>query len=79
LKGSATEAKLEGSGASHLDLSDFALDQAAVELSGASHATIQVKTKLNYSLSGASHLSYKGDPTIGEKEKSGASSASHKK
>jgi RNA polymerase sigma factor (sigma-70 family) len=79
LHGSATNAKLEGSGASHLDLGNFVLDQATVELSGASHANIQVKSKLNYSVNGASHLTYKGDPTIGKSEKSGVSSVGHKK
>jgi RNA polymerase sigma factor (sigma-70 family) len=79
LSGSATDAKLEGSGASHLNLAKFALDQAEVALSGASHATIQVKSKLSYSVSGASHLSFRGEPTIGRKEKSGASFAQHQK
>jgi RNA polymerase sigma factor (sigma-70 family) len=79
LTGSAGDAKLKGSGASHLNLAKFALDQADVTLDGASHATIQIKSKLSYSVSGASHLSYRGDPTIGRKEKSGASSAQHMK
>jgi RNA polymerase sigma-70 factor (ECF subfamily) len=79
LAGSAGDAKLKCSGASHLDLAKFALDQSDVDLSGASHATIQAKSKLSYSVSGASHLSYRGDPTIGRSEKSGASSAHHQK
>jgi RNA polymerase sigma-70 factor (ECF subfamily) len=79
LSGSATEAKLEGSGASHMDLGEFTFFKVDVILSGASHATIQAKSKLDYSVSGASHLSYRGDPTIGRSEKSGASHAGHKK
>jgi hypothetical protein len=62
-----------------MNLGEFAFDNIDVDLSGASQATIQVKSKLNYSVSGASHLTYKGDPTIGRSEKSGASSTSHKK
>jgi hypothetical protein len=79
LKGSATGINLEASGASHVNLANFAVDEAKVDLSGASHATIQVKSKLSYEVSGASHLTYQGNPTIGEKEKSGGSSVTHKK
>jgi len=79
LTGSATQAKLDASGASHLDLKDFALDQADVHLSGASHAAVNAKSKLDYSVSGASHLGYRGEPTIGRSDKSGASRAGHMK
>jgi len=79
LRGSATEATMKVSGASHVNLGDFSMEQADVQLSGASHATIQVKSKLDYSVSGASHLTYGGDPKIGRSEKSGASHAGHKK
>jgi hypothetical protein len=75
LTGSAKEAKLNLSGASHLDLSDFAIEQADVHLSGASQATVNAKSKLDYSVSGASHLGYRGEPTIGRADKSGASHA----
>src|SRR5262249_26619402 len=53
LNGGARDAKLQCSGASHVNLAKFTLDQADIDLSGASHATIQVKSKLNYSVSGA--------------------------
>lgn len=79
LSGSATKAKLIGSGASQMNLEKFAVDQTDIELSGASHATILVKSKLDYSLSGASHLNYGGDPTIGRSDKSGASHVGHVK
>ncbi len=79
LIGSAMEAKLNVSGASHLDLGDFTVDQPDVHLSGASHATINAKTKLDYAVSGASHLGYRGEPTIGRRDKSGASHAGHVK
>jgi RNA polymerase sigma factor (sigma-70 family) len=79
LTGSAAQAKLDASGASNLDLKDFALDQADVQLSGASHAAVNAKSKLDYSVSGASHLGYRGEPTIGRSDKSGASHAGHVK
>jgi RNA polymerase sigma factor (sigma-70 family) len=78
LKGSAKEARIAGSAASSLSLGDFPVDRAEVSLSGASSATINVKEKLDYDLSGASRLQYRGDPTIGKQRTSGASSASRK-
>lgn len=74
LSGSAKQAKLTASGASRLQLGDFALETAKVKLSGASNATINVTSKLDYSLSGASRLQYQGNPTIGEAHSSGVSS-----
>jgi serine/threonine-protein kinase len=79
LRGSAKAAVLEASGASHLDLAELALDAADVELSGASNAAIRVKDLLNYDVSGASHLEYRGEPTIKQAEKSGVSSVSHRR
>jgi RNA polymerase sigma factor (sigma-70 family) len=79
LKGAAKEGKLSGSGASRLLLADLALDRADVTLTGASMAEVQARTKLDYALSGASHLEYQGDPTLGKHEASGASRASQKK
>jgi RNA polymerase sigma factor (sigma-70 family) len=79
LEGLAKEAKLEASGACHLDLDKFAIDQADIHLSGASHLTVQVKSKLDYSVSGASHFRYRGEPMIGRSEKTGASHVGHGK
>jgi hypothetical protein len=75
LKGSAKRARLEANGASHVEMADFVVDKATVTLAGASSAKVQVKGELDYRLSGASHLKYAGDPKIGKKEVSGASSA----
>jgi RNA polymerase sigma factor (sigma-70 family) len=75
LKGSAQEATLSGSGASEFLLADFPLDSAKVHLVGACTAVVHAKSKLDYTLSGASHLKYQGKPTLGEKKTSGASSA----
>jgi hypothetical protein len=52
--------------------------RATVNLSGASSGTVNARDKLEYGLSGASHLDYRGQPTIGEADVSGASSVSQK-
>jgi RNA polymerase sigma factor (sigma-70 family) len=75
LKGSAKKAKLSGDGAATLKLAEFTADSADVTLTGASQATVQVKSALDYSLSGASNLKYGGEPKVGKKEAAGASSA----
>jgi RNA polymerase sigma factor (sigma-70 family) len=77
LNGSAKKAALSASGASNFQLGDFPLETANVKLDGASAATVNVKTKLDYSMSGASRLHYQGNPTIGEARSSGASSLRH--
>ncbi len=79
IRGSAGAAVLRAEGASHLNLSDLALEAADLDLSGASQAKIQVKSLLNYEISGASHLEYRGEPTVSKAEKSGASSVSQRK
>jgi RNA polymerase sigma factor (sigma-70 family) len=73
LQGSARDAKLAAAGASHLNLAGLAVQSARVKLSGASHATVNARGKLDYSVSGASHLTYLGKPTIGKGMKSGVS------
>jgi RNA polymerase sigma factor (sigma-70 family) len=79
LQGSAKDATLSATGASELALKDFTLDSADVHLTGASHAVVKAKSKLDYHLTGACSLKYLGDPTIGTKESSGASSAAREK
>jgi RNA polymerase sigma factor (sigma-70 family) len=78
LKGSAKKARISATQASSLRLDDFTLDQADVTLKDASTATVHVKVKLDYELSGASRLVYRGDPAIGKHERSGASTVSRK-
>ncbi len=78
LQGSAKTATLTATGASDFRLADLPLGQATVRLTGASHAAIQVKDKLDYTLTGASNLEYRGKPTLGEKKVTGASSVKHK-
>jgi hypothetical protein len=78
VQGTAREAALEANGASRLKLDLLTLDRAEVRLSGASSAVVNVKDKLDYDVSGASHLDYAGQPSLGKHETSGASSASPK-
>jgi thiol-disulfide isomerase/thioredoxin len=78
LKGSAKKARLSAIQASSLHLGDLALDQADVTLKNASTAAINVSKKLDYELTNASRLLYRGNPNIGKHEVSGASSVSRK-
>ncbi len=78
MQGSGKDARLVGSGASRLDLADFALDSADVNLSGASSAAVNAKSKLGYDLSGASNLTYAGSPAIAKSQTSGASRATQR-
>lgn len=74
LRGSAAELTIEGSGASDLDLADFTVDTAHVELSGASEATVNAQERIDpVDASGASNLRYLGDPALGDVTTSGGS------
>jgi len=66
----------ECEGASSLDLSNFPVNNANVYLSGASSATIKLEGKLDVDISGASHLYYIGEPTMGNIVISGGSTVS---
>lgn len=78
LSGSTTAITLLVSGASKADLTDFLLNNADVELSGASEATVNVKERLDIIVSGASRLYFLGNPTMGNVEVTGASTVKHK-
>lgn len=73
LDGSAKNANINASGASKVDLSEFSINDAKVTLSGASNATLSLDGKLDANLSGASHLEYIGEPTLGRIKTSGGS------
>ncbi len=74
LGGSAETLDLEASGASAAGLGDLVVDRAEAVISGASRATVNVKSLLDANLSGASTLFYVGNPTLGNVSTSGASS-----
>ena len=76
LDGTGGDMRIDASGASHADLSDFVVEDADVEVSGASRATVNVTGRLDVDASGASHVDYLGDPILGRIDTSGASSVS---
>jgi hypothetical protein len=73
LTGTGRVIKLNVSGASNADFDEFAVQSAAVTLSGASNARIDAGTITKANLSGASHLVYNGLPSITGIQTSGAS------
>jgi hypothetical protein len=73
LEGSADDMIARVSGASRLSLGDFAVNDANVNVSGASTGTINLNGRLDANVSGASTLLYIGEPTIGTVNVSGAS------
>jgi RNA polymerase sigma factor (sigma-70 family) len=75
LKGKAKEAHLVGQKASRLQLKDVTLEDAKVTLSDAAEATVHARASLEYVLSGASQLHYRGNPTIKAANTADASSA----
>ncbi|MFC1969722.1 head GIN domain-containing protein [Chloroflexota bacterium] len=78
LQGSASDLVIAASGASRVELDNFPVASADVKLSGASGATVNLDGRLDANLSGASRLSYIGEPTMGDIDTSGGSSVSKK-
>ena len=78
LEGSAIDIVVDAFGASRVKLAAFSIDNADVELSGASSGTVKLDGRLNANLSGASKLDYIGEPTMGTINISGGSSLSKK-
>jgi hypothetical protein len=68
----------ECSGGSTLDLSNFPVNNAMVDLSGASRGTVNLDGRLDANISGASRLEYIGEPTMGDINISGSSSINKK-
>jgi hypothetical protein len=73
LEGSGGDTSLSASGASRASLADFSVDDADIDLSGASEATVNVAGKMNVELSGSSTLRYSGSPALGKMDISGSS------
>jgi hypothetical protein len=78
LNGSAKNVALSAWGASKAELEGFTLQDAGINLKGASEATINVQGKLAIDLSSGSRLTYTGNPTINSISVTGASSLNHK-
>jgi hypothetical protein len=84
---SSSEMTLAGSGqdltadvpsSSELDLSEFAVENARVDASSSSTATVNASGRLDVDASSASDVYYLGDPTLGTVATSGASSVEPK-
>ncbi len=78
LEGSADDMIAAVSGASTCNLGDFTVNDADVNVSGASTGTINLNGRLDANVSGASTLLYIGDPIMGDINTSGASTISKK-
>ena len=78
LAGTADDIDVQASGASHVELADFSVVDADINLSGASDATINASGRLDGNISGASRITYLGNPTLGSVSASGGSTISQK-
>jgi hypothetical protein len=78
LSGSAQDVTIDASGAGVANLADFPVADADVGVSGASTVTVNPSGSLDVSASGASHVYYVGNPTMGRIDTSGASSVESK-
>ncbi|MFK7787798.1 MAG: head GIN domain-containing protein [Crocinitomicaceae bacterium] len=78
LSGNATNANLELSGASQINDYSFEVDHLEIELSGASSAKITSSKAIVGDVSGASSLTYRGNPSKKNVSVSGAATMSKK-
>jgi len=78
LQGSAGNIDIRASSSSDLELSDFAVVTAAVDLASSSHAVINVSTRMDVNLSASSDLEYIGSPKLGKLSMSGGSTLNQK-
>ncbi len=74
LSGSGTNLTLNVTDAGQANLGDLEVKEAAVNLHSASRADLTVSAKLDYDLSELSHLTYSGNPAIGQSRSEEASS-----
>jgi hypothetical protein len=73
LTGSARDLTVQASGSSMVNLADFPAADASIQSSGASEVSVRVSGRLQVDASGASQVSYRGDPTLTRVETSGSS------
>jgi len=78
LEGAANDLSISAYDGSHLELSDFTVLNANVNLSGGSQATVNLDGRLDADLSGGSHLLYIGEPAMGDIQMSGGSTVGEK-
>ena len=73
VEGTTKRLVIDASGASKIDANNLTSTNVTVDGSGASNAYVNVSEKLNADLSGASNVSYTGNPAEINKKTSGAS------
>jgi hypothetical protein len=78
LTGSAADIKVKANGASKVELDRFTVQNASVELSGASNGSVNLNGKLDARATGASNLTWIGNPVMGDIMTSGASNLRRK-
>jgi hypothetical protein len=76
LKGNAPEFKIDLSGASNLEALEFLTRKCSIDCSGASDARVNATESLEIESSGASKITYTGNPAKVETDLSGASKIS---
>lgn len=72
--GETKSLEIESSGASKVDVRDLRAARVKVSLSGAGHANVYASEEINASVSGASSVTYYGEPKVVNKSASGAGS-----
>jgi|GEM_PF-1586283 len=77
LTGSAHKLTLRLSGASNFKMSEFTADEIDAHFNGACNGSINVTSRLDANLSGASNLNYSGSPVMGNIITTGASHLNH--
>ncbi|MFC1946431.1 head GIN domain-containing protein [Chloroflexota bacterium] len=68
LSGSAETINIKGSGGSHFNMAEYSVKDADINLSGGSHADVEVTGTMKGSISGSSTVSYTGKPDTGALE-----------
>ncbi|MFC1871936.1 head GIN domain-containing protein [Chloroflexota bacterium] len=66
LSGSAENINIKGLAGSQFNLSGYSVNDADINLSGGSHADVNVNGTLNVDISGGSEVNYTGEPTLGD-------------
>jgi hypothetical protein len=78
LSGMGANVVMKVNGASKAELSEFPMQNANLEISGASNASVNLNGRLDANVSGASKLFWSGSPIMGNIQTSGASNLRRK-
>lgn len=78
LTGSGGDLRVGASGSSEINLADFPVNNAIIDISGSSSVIVNTDGRLDANASGASDVRYLGSPNLGEINTSGGSSVERK-